>query len=99
MIGVGLTVVPNMLPVKNRDNYIADGMVVSEKATDLAASWRPLIERDPNVRKMWERLVTGSGWGAVIVSHTMVAVAIASNHGLGRAKVSPLRAVPNEDGA
>lgn len=59
-----------------------DGFAVAGNATTLAESWRPLIMKDPKIRKMWEKITTGSGWGAVILSHGMVAMAIASNHGV-----------------
>lgn len=59
-----------------------DGMVVTVNAHDLAESWRPLILKDANIRKFWERATTGTGWGKVIIAYGMVGMAIASNHGV-----------------
>ena len=60
---------------------VADGMVIASEAGNLAESWRPLIEKDPQVRKMWEKITTGSGWGMVIMTHAGIGMAIAQNHG------------------
>jgi hypothetical protein len=59
-----------------------DGMTVAGNATKLGESWRPLIERDPKLRKFWERMLTGSGYGALAFAHIMVALPIMANHGL-----------------
>lgn len=59
-----------------------DGMVVTVNARQLAESWRPLILKDPAIRKFWERATTGSGWGKVVIAYGMVAMAIAGNHGV-----------------
>jgi len=70
----------------------ADGMQIAANADTLGESWRGLIERDVNVRKMWEKMLTGSGWSGVIVAHAMVAYPILANHGL---VPTPKRAMPN----
>jgi hypothetical protein len=59
-----------------------DGMVITANARQLAESWRPLILKDPAIRKFWERATTGSGWGKVVIAYGMVGMAIASNHGV-----------------
>ncbi len=59
-----------------------DGTIIGENATKLGESWRSLIERDPKVRKFWEKALTGSGYGAVLIAHAMVAIPIMSNHNL-----------------
>lgn len=58
-----------------------DGMIIALNAQTLAESWRPLMERDPAIRKFWEKVCTGGGWGAVIMAHAMVGMAIANAHG------------------
>ena len=72
-VGAGMTYIP---PVA------MDGMVVSTYATNMAESWRPLILRDPAIRKFWEKATTGSGWGKVIMAYGIVGMAIAANHGV-----------------
>lgn len=57
-----------------------DGMVLAQNANKLAESWRPLIERDPKIRKFWERICSGGGWGSVLFAHGLVAMAIMNNH-------------------
>lgn len=59
-----------------------DGMIVATNAETLGESWRSLIERDANVRKMWEKMLMGSGWSGVIIAHALVAYPIVQNHGL-----------------
>jgi hypothetical protein len=59
-----------------------DGMLVAGNADGMAESWRPLIEKDPKIRKAWEKVVTGSGWGTVIMAYSPIALGIATNHGL-----------------
>ena len=72
-VGIGLAFVPTMS---------LDGMVVAGESGKLAESWRPLIEKDPKIRKVWERITTGSGWGTVVMAHAGIGLAIASNHGV-----------------
>lgn len=72
-VGIGLAFVPSMA---------LDGMVVAGEADKLAESWRPLIEKDPKIRKAWERITTGSGWGTVIMAHAGIGLQIASHHGV-----------------
>lgn len=59
-----------------------DGMVITANARQLAESWRPLILKDPAIRKFWEKATTGSGWGKVVIAYGMVTMAIMSNHGI-----------------
>ena len=59
---------------------ITDGMMVSASANALAESWRPLIMRDPAVRKFWEKVCTGGGWGAVIMAHGFLVLGIMRAH-------------------
>ena len=72
-VGIGLAFFPSMS---------MDGMVVADQAAKLAESWRPLIEKDPKIRKAWERITTGSGWGTVVMAHAGIGMVIAYNHGL-----------------
>lgn len=74
-VGMGLSFIPG-------DGFVQDGMVVGAESRKLAESWRPLCEKDPAIRKAWEKITTGTGWGAVIITHGMVALAIAGNHGV-----------------
>lgn len=72
-----------------------DGMIVADQATKLAESWRPLILKDRKIREMWQKITTGSGWGAVVLAHAGIGMSIAANHGLhipglsGPNKVAP----------
>lgn len=59
-----------------------DSMLVASSATTLAESWRPLIESDAKVRKFFERLVTGGGWGAVIMAHGTLSIGIMRAHNI-----------------
>lgn len=70
-VGMGLSFMPSLA---------TDSMIVATNASAMAESWRPLIERDPKIRKMWERMCNGGGWGSVIMSHGMVALAIMRAH-------------------
>lgn len=70
-VGAGLTFIPPTA---------TDGMIISGHATSMAESWRPLILRDPKVRKFWEKMTTGGGWGTVIMAHSVVALAIMQAH-------------------
>jgi hypothetical protein len=58
----------------------ADGMIIATHAHSMAESWRPLIQRDPKIRKFWEKMTTGGGWGTVIMAHGVVALAIMQVH-------------------
>jgi len=57
-----------------------DAMAIANSSDKLAKSWITLAESDPKVRKFLEKMVTGTGWGAVIVAHLMVAVPILIHH-------------------
>jgi hypothetical protein len=55
-------------------------MMIAASATQLAESWRPLLESDPKVRKFWQKITTGGGWGAVTLAHGMLAIGIMRAH-------------------
>jgi hypothetical protein len=59
-----------------------DGMALANGADSLAHSWIVLAQTDPKVRKFLQRITTGSGWGAVILAHTIVALPIIQHHNL-----------------
>ena len=59
-----------------------DMMEIAGNSHKLAMSWEGLLKNDPKVYKMWQRILGGSGWGAVMMSHAMVAYPILMNHGL-----------------
>lgn len=59
-----------------------DGMIIAAEASKLAESWRPLIVKDRKIRELWQKITTGSGWGAVILAHGMIGMSIAANHGV-----------------
>ncbi len=69
--------------------YALDGMVIAENSEKLAESWRPLILRDPKIRKFWEKVCTGGGWGTVVFAHGLVAMQIAKMHGLAIPGITP----------
>lgn len=79
-LGMGVTFVPGLA---------ADGMAVTVEAGTLAESWRPLIEKDPKIRKVWEKITTGSGWGTVAIVHVGLAMTIATNHGFTMPGMEP----------
>lgn len=90
-VATGLTFLPS-------EKVQVDGMILASGASKLAESWRPLIENDPKIRKFWTRMTTGSGYGAVIIAHVMIALPILSNHGLvpNGVKSPEPTGVPNE---
>lgn len=57
-----------------------DSLIIASNAQRMAESWRPLIERDPKIRKFWERITTGGGWGTVVLAHGTVALALMQAH-------------------
>jgi hypothetical protein len=59
-----------------------DGMVIAQNASQLAESWRGLIDRDPKIRKFWEKAFTATGYGALIAAHMVVAIPILQHHKL-----------------
>jgi hypothetical protein len=87
-VSTGLTFTPLAL----------DGMVIADNAAKLAESWRPLILRDPNVRKFWEKVCTGGGWGTVIFAHGIVAMQIAKIHGVAIPGFTPQVTPTNAEG-
>lgn len=70
-VGMGLSFVPPLA---------IDGMTVTAHSVQLAESWRPLIQRDPKIRKFWEKVCTGGGWGTVLMAHSVVVLAIMQAH-------------------
>lgn len=71
-----------------------DGMVIAASARDLAESWRPLIIKDSDIRKFWEKATTGTGWGKVAIAYGMVGMSIASNHGVKLPGMAQMSHVP-----
>lgn len=59
-----------------------EGMVVSSEASKLAESWRSLLESNPKVRKVWERMFTASAYGSIVTAHLAVLLPIAQHRGL-----------------
>ena len=60
-----------------------DGMVLSDNADKLGASWKSLLERDAKVREMWEKFFQVSGYGAVFGAYAFsLILPIAQNHRL-----------------
>jgi hypothetical protein len=57
-----------------------DAMTIAGSADSLAHSWIVLAETDPKVRKFLQKITTGTGWGAVILAHMMIAMPIMINH-------------------
>jgi hypothetical protein len=87
-VSTGLTFTPLAL----------DGMVLADNSAKLAESWRPLILRDPNVRKFWEKVCTGGGWGTVVFAHGIVAMQIAKIHGVAIPGFTPQAVPTNTEG-
>jgi hypothetical protein len=59
-----------------------DGIALAQGADSLAHSWIVLAQTDPKVRKFLQKVTTGSGWGAVILAHALVAMPIVQHHNL-----------------
>lgn len=57
-----------------------DGMVIGNKAPDLAKAWVDLARTNPKVRKMLQRMTTGSGTGAIVMAHAMTIYPILEHH-------------------
>lgn len=88
-LGMGVTFVPGLA---------SDGMAVTVEASNLAESWRPLIEKDPKIRKVWEKITTGSGWGTVAIVHAGLAMTIAGHHGVTMPGMEPAQAQQPTEG-
>lgn len=58
------------------------GMAIADRSEDMAESWRTVIDRDPKIRKVLERMVTGSGWGTVVTVHAITLLPILSHKGM-----------------
>lgn len=58
------------------------GILIVRSAGDLAESWRTVLESDTKLRRKFEQMIKGTGWGAVIIAHAMVALPIMQAHGL-----------------
>lgn len=86
-VSVGMTFTP----------YAMDGMVVADNASKLAESWRPLILRDARIRKFWEKVCTGGGWGQVVFAHGVVAMQIAQIHGVAIPGLTPKQEKATEE--
>jgi hypothetical protein len=57
-----------------------DGMDIINNADRLASSWITLAQTNEKVKKMLQRITTGSGAGAVIFAHVIVAYPILARH-------------------
>lgn len=61
--------------------FPADGLLICSKSEELAESWRTVLENDTKLRRKMQQMIKGTGWGAVIVAHAMVALPIMESHG------------------
>jgi hypothetical protein len=66
---------------------VQDSVTIVGQATELAESWRVLLESDTKVRRMMKNMIRGGGWGTVITAHLLVALPIAENHGINFSKI------------
>lgn len=60
-----------------------DGLTIVTNAEELTESWRQLLDNDAKLRRIMKNLIKGTGWGAVISAHLLVAVPIIKNHSVG----------------
>jgi len=81
-MAVGATGLGAMMQNETGNALMLDGQVLGANAPRLGDAWADLAKNDPKVRKALERMLTGSGWGKVILAHAIVAVGIAGNHGV-----------------
>lgn len=79
-IGGGLVV---LAVTRNNDKLKADGMVLIVHAEPLAEKLVDCAKENEQVYKVLTFLMTSSVWGALIVELAGIAMAIASNHGVG----------------
>lgn len=75
--GSGLVILGGMTGDQALKN---DGELIDNRADVLAAEWAKLAENDPKVRKALSNLSTGSAWGGVVLTHTLLAFAMIKNH-------------------
>lgn len=75
MVGATLLVHPN-------PKVAADGAIIMQNATTVAQSWHDPIEKNPTIKKMWQSIFRVSGYSACVMAHVVLAMAIASNHGV-----------------
>lgn len=59
-----------------------DGMTIASQADKLAHSWILAAESNPKLKKTLIKLTQGSGIGAVVIAHAMVAYPILEHHNL-----------------
>lgn len=64
------------LMIVNQD----DAKIVAGNASELAESWRSLLENNPKVRASFMKMMEASGWSTVIMAHMMVALPLFRNH-------------------
>lgn len=69
--------------------------VILENAESCAEAVDELAYQNESVRRVLDKLVTGSAIGAVMMAHLPIIVAVASHHGAG--KLPGLKAVPTEE--
>jgi hypothetical protein len=58
-----------------------DGTVIAENAATCADAWVELARVNPTVRRVLDGMLKGSAWGAVIMAHGPIVLAIMANHG------------------
>ncbi len=56
--------------------------LIGSQAPALATAWVELAERDANVRKTLERLMSGSAWGSIVMMHIMIIFPILAHRDL-----------------
>lgn len=54
--------------------------VLAENAENCARAWDELAKANPQVRKTLRTLTQGTAWGAVIMAHAPILIAVASHH-------------------
>lgn len=57
-----------------------DGLLVAQNASDLAESWRALLDGDARLRRKMKSALQATGYGAVAAAHLPIALTIAANH-------------------
>lgn len=58
------------------------GQIISDHADRAADAWLDLAQKDAKVRKLLEKLTTGSAWGDVAMVHISMAIPILATRGL-----------------
>lgn len=58
------------------------GIAIVECAEDCGEAWDELARTNPNVRRTLMKLISGGAWGAVIMAHAPIAMAIIMKDGI-----------------